>query len=240
MENDITIYICDDDINFCTLIKQKINNMSLPHTRFAVSVFTEAPMMIEKIKTNNVNIVIVDIDMPVMSGFQAAKIIQQINKNVLLVFITSHDEKIFQSYSYKPVGLIRKDQLDNFEEYIAEVIYKIESDSELNTITFKSGSKKLFINALSVLYVESYKNNIEIHMLDGSVKSFRYTISSAETILEKHDIISAQKGLLINLNYVEKLTQAQVILNGGFTFNICRQKSKLIQKQYQDYIRRTV
>lgn len=240
MKKDIIVYVCDDDINFGNSIKQKLDNMILPNNKLEVSLFTDASSLIEKSSSNCADIAILDIDMPQIDGFQAAEELKKINKNVMIVFISSHDEKIFQSYSFRPIGLIRKDQFGNFEEYFTEAINKFNNNNIDNMVTFSCGNKNFQFNTLNILYIESYKNDIEIHFVNGSRKKIRYTISKAESELKKHNIVFIQRGLLINLRYVEKIHRNEAFLHNGTKFNVCRSKAEYIRKLYQDYARSVI
>jgi CheY-like chemotaxis protein len=154
---------------------------------------------IKKIKTNRFDMVLMDMEMPVMNGYQATAIIrQQLKNNIPIIALTAHTlpgemEKCLQlgmnDYIVKPINA---DQLFNS-------IYKLtcltktsltktdpgkSPDLVINTdkvcnlgylVGVTRGNKKIINNIVSVFFEETTK---ELYFLDDAITAADYTIIS--------------------------------------------------------------
>jgi CheY-like chemotaxis protein len=154
---------------------------------------------IEKIKTNRFDMVLMDMEMPVMNGYQATAIIrQQLKNNIPIIALTAHSlpgemEKCLQlgmnDYITKPINA----------DLLFNSIYKltclgktglrktgngklpglnISADKVCNLgylVGVTRGNKKIINNIVSVFFKETTK---ELCSLDDAIKKTNYTVIS--------------------------------------------------------------
>ncbi len=72
--------------------------------------YTDGNDMLELMKKNKdyFDVVFLDIDMPKISGLDVAAKMRSINQEILLVFISAHEQYVFDSIDYSPIKYIRK------------------------------------------------------------------------------------------------------------------------------------
>ena len=51
--------------------------------------------------------------MPELDGFEVAEKLQSSKKNALIIFITSHEDKVYQSWKYQPFWFVRKSHMED-------------------------------------------------------------------------------------------------------------------------------
>ena len=56
------------------------------------------------------DLIILDIEMNDLNGLQTAEFLRQIDKNVILIFMTSYDKFVYQGYEVKAFRYILKNQ----------------------------------------------------------------------------------------------------------------------------------
>ncbi len=57
---------------------------------------------------NSYRVVLLDINMEPMDGFQIAEQIAKSNSKILIVFVTSHEETVYDSFDYMPFYFTQK------------------------------------------------------------------------------------------------------------------------------------
>ena len=99
------IYICDDEPKILSDISSKVKDTL---SGFDISEFTSGKSLLEAIAENSCDILLLDIDMPEISGLDIAKELAMMTEKPLLVFVTSHDELVYDSFKFHPFGFVRK------------------------------------------------------------------------------------------------------------------------------------
>jgi len=85
MEKDINILIVDDDPNFCETLKD-----ALEEVKYKIAVSNNGQQAIKYIKENEVDIVFIDIKIPVLNGLEIYLAIKKINPEVTGVMVTGY------------------------------------------------------------------------------------------------------------------------------------------------------
>ena len=154
---------------------------------------------IEKIKTNRFDMVLMDMEMPVMNGYQATAIIrQQLKIDIPIIALTAHSmpgemEKCLQlgmnDYITKPINadllfnsiykltcLGKTGSGKTGNAVLPEV--SIHADKVCNLgylVGVTRGNKKIINNIVSVFFKETTK---ELSSLDDAIKGTNYTVIS--------------------------------------------------------------
>ncbi len=238
----ITIYLCDDEKAFSDIICKKLTLLFGDRQRFRLSVFNGGDELIKQFRKIPADAVLLDIDMPSMTGFEAAHLLKEIKEDVYIIFITSHDDMVFESYEYHPFWFLRKSRLNELDSVIAELREKINADYSKKCLPFdfNCGSISVPLDLSKIVYFESYKHDIYAHGNDGFQTRLRCTVSDAERQLMSFDFLRIQSGIIVNCRFISKVTSRAVILNNGKIFNISRTRTADVRNKYQEFVRRTL
>lgn len=108
------IAICDDEIktleNIATMIKDKFSSMNIEGNYNTCNYPEELLKILDKEK---IDVLFLDIDMPKISGMDIGQYILNKSMDTLLIFVTSHDALVYESFKYHPFGFIRKSHLED-------------------------------------------------------------------------------------------------------------------------------
>jgi two-component system response regulator ChvI len=121
-EEKKTVLIVDDEADICTTLKRAID-----YNGFVASSFTDPILALQHIKLEpaRYDIVLSDVRMPSMSGFELARQIKRINPKIKLVIMTAFDinksefdsvlpNSAIEGFLTKPVSIEKlKSVLDN-------------------------------------------------------------------------------------------------------------------------------
>ena len=96
------IAICDDDPDFVDNLNKKVIDITKKlDVQCEISLLYNGKELIEHCSQNISDIVLVDIDMPGIDGFNAVQTLRQQQSDLAVIFITAHEEYAFQAYNYQ-------------------------------------------------------------------------------------------------------------------------------------------
>ena len=104
----LRIAVFDDNVRLGNSLQMLLETV----TNFEVTgIYTDATNIIAKLNLSSPDVVLMDIDMPGISGIQAVKEIRQLLPECIIIMQTIHDdeEKIFESLKAGAHGYLTKD-----------------------------------------------------------------------------------------------------------------------------------
>lgn len=108
----VTIAICDDDINCADLIENYISEFKNVVADCDVCSSGEELIQAYSANTERYEVVFLDMEMEQLTGIETAKHIRELDEHVIIVFITSHTEYMYESFKCTPFRFLIK-PLDN-------------------------------------------------------------------------------------------------------------------------------
>ena len=108
----LRIAICDDDKKLLTLLHKEIDLWFLMLRKtdynFSIDEYTSSEQFSFCLKSNSYDIIFLDIEMPKLNGIELAKQIRSKLPDVILIFLTSHNEFAPQGYKVKALRYLSK------------------------------------------------------------------------------------------------------------------------------------
>ena len=240
MENNISIYLCDDNLNFIDKIKQKLESFFCTNQQVCkITMFFNGIDLLKQFNKCTADIVFLDIDMPKMTGFEAAKELQKIKEDIHIIFITSYEDKVFQSYEFQPFWFIRKSHLEDLDIALPKLLIKIDAEREKKHGFFNliAENKITELDMNKIKYISSHDHYILIKNSDNNEIQIRCKISDAEEQLYPHYFIRVQNSVIVNCRFISKVNSRTVLLHSGEKINISRDKVNYVKSEFQKFMR---
>ena len=237
MKTKIKFYICDDDNYALEKIKHILNQHVSDKYEYSIVTFQNGEDLLNHCEKRCPDVVFLDIAMPVMTGFEVAERIQAIKKNVLIIFITNYDDKVYQSWQYQPFWFVRKSHIEDLNIVLPKLFAKIELMQKETAVKLVSNNSVLEVDLDNVVYIESYKHDIILHNKNGGKTMFRCRVSDAETQLSDHYVVRVQKGILVNLKFVSRVTSRNILLTTGAELSLGRDRIETVKNKFMLYVR---
>lgn len=201
------IAICDDESKILEDIKQVV----LKQLDAQVFTFGSGEELLEATKMQQFDVALLDIDMPGMSGMDVAAALTESKAKTLIVFVTAHDELVYDSFKYHPFAFVRKNYLEK------ELIRTLEDCSkEIENLdkhfVFKADGKTVNLTLEDILYFEAESNYLVIHLADD-VFRMRSTMTAVENDLLAAGFIRIHKGFLVNLEHIRLFNMEELTLD---------------------------
>lgn len=225
------IAVCDDETKILEDIKGIILKL---YPGDDVNLFSSGEEFLES--GEKTDVLLLDIDMPGMSGMDVASSLADEETDTLIVFVTAHDELVYDSFKYHPFAFVRKTYL---REELSGVLKdcRLKIDKKNKHYVFKSGFETVSLPLGEILYFESFANYLTVKTNTLEYKT-RSTISGAQSELENNDFLRIHKGFLVNLEHVKTVKTDELLLDNDETLPIGKSYSEEARKVILKYMRR--
>ncbi len=231
----IRIAICDDDKTITDQIevlmeKNLIENKIVSK---ALDVFNSSQNLLTYINNNNeYDLIYLDIEMPEMDGITLARKIRENNREVVFIYISSHDNYFVDLFPVLPFRFLRKPiDKEQFAIDFKAAFQEINRTDYYFYYDYRSIRYRVPIR--EIIYFESYGRNVYI-VTKTKKERFLGKLNDLEKRLaeQKAQFLRIHQSYLINAALMEVLNFDYVIMCNGETLRISQDRKKHIREQY--------
>ena len=231
-----TIAICDDDKNMADKLTVSLKNefMKAGRNDVIIDYYDTGVQLLETLKNKMYKAVLLDINMEPMDGFSVAEAIGKSGYRTKIIFVTSHEDVVYDTFDYTPFYFIRKSR---YETYVQRVVKKlIAIDGYEKTIVLDDKDGIININSGDITYVHSEDHYLTVHTADGNSYVIRKNMMEFGQDIAGTDIIRAHKKYMINYRYISRINQStnEVIMKAGETLKLGRSYKDTFMKGYRN------
>lgn len=228
----INYIIVDDDEMQIDFLQLQLENMDGLH---CLAVCSNAFDARKKIIELNPDLLILDIEMPDLTGIQLVKSMQEVPA---VIFVTSHTGYAVDAfeveaidYIIKPVALERLIRaIDKVKKLKAAPTLKApEAELSFDSDAFFTRDKNTYVKTAykDVLYIESSGNFSFIHTLYGSKQIVLANLAKMEEQMPVQQFIRISRSFIINKQYVRSINTEQIQVQDTF-LNIGKQYAEKV------------
>ena len=239
MENMITIYICDNELFWIEKAQSLISAHFNGGTEVEISSFREPDDMLKVLleKQEPADIVILDIDMPGVNGFEAAEKIRQAYPDILLLFYTSHEQYVFESFKFQPFRYIRKAVADTELDLALSAAESVLSKRFQKRITLKTKDAVFAVDVNDIVYYENSGRRCNVHLSGGRVLNAGGTVRELMKQTDSPDFIMVHSGAAVNVRYIESYSGSDLTLTEGTRLPVSRSRMAGVKEAVMRYWR---
>lgn len=196
-------------------IKLLQNHINLLDDLTVVATCHSAVEAFEILKTQTIDLIFLDIHMPILSGLEFLKTVKNLPK---VIITTAYREHAIEGYDLDIIDyLLKPISFDRFiksiDRYYERVQPNITKENEIIPteaffyVNINKKHVKVLFNEIS--YIESLKDYVKIHLLDRYlvVKS---NIGKIYEQLPKHSFLRVHRSFIVNLTQITAFTQKDV------------------------------
>lgn len=234
------IAICDDEKWMVDKLKHMVELFwNEKGTVIEIETFLGGRDLFNCCKTKCFDLLLLDIDMPETSGFDIAKEIRKYNSYITIIFITSMDELVYDSFSFRPFAFIPKNMLEiKLRQTLDAFFSGFEKKHVLLEFTTDTGD--LSISPTEIMFFFTVRHDIFLYTSND--KSYRlstreYTLNKLEQELEKSGFLRIHKSYLINYKYIYQIHELDVKLKNDQLLPLSRKRKDEIKNKYQILLR---
>lgn len=180
------------------------------------------------------DIILMDIQMKFMDGITAAKMIREMDQEVILIFITNMTNYAIRGYEVDAMDYIVKPvEYFAFSHKLDRAVKRIrKKERHYISIPVDSGVRKMDI--AQIYYIESHGHMLSYRSGDG-VWECRGTLQEVERLLIPYGFFRSSKSYLVNIRYVDAIRENECVVNGE-RLPVSRMKKKEFMQKMLDYM----
>lgn len=230
----LSIAICDDDIQTTgrmEMLIEKIAKQNFIDTD--IEVFWNGESLADAVVSGEqFDIIYLDIEMDKEDGISAAKRIRAYDKNVLIIYVTSHENHMKESFAVRPFQFLIKPVSEKQMENCFKAAYDdINSEDFYFRYSYQRINHKVPIR--DILYFESNRRKVFIETEEETFELYG-KLNEIEDSLKacKVSFLRVHQSFLVNYKHVKGQAYDFVIMDNGKKISISEDRRKMISEQY--------
>jgi two-component system LytT family response regulator len=235
--------IIDDEPDSVQLLKLQLTQCC-PQVEI-VETFTNAVKALDKIEKLQPDILFLDVEMPVISGFELLARLSHLDFGV--IFITAYNQYALKAFRVNALDYLVK-PIDSNEliEAVEKAVKKVKPTSmQLNQLQKQMKGEKAtrialpgqngisFIELDEIVFVEASNNYSKLVLTDKKAFTISKTLKDVQDVLEESHFLRVHRQYIINLNHLKYFNRNKslLIMDNGMDLPIAKnQKERLIEK----------
>lgn len=236
------IAICDDNKPMLDFLNGKIDDLLTENGRaHELTVFQSGQDFIDSHIKCPFDVVFLDIVMPEPNGFEIAKQVRKISRDTYIIFITTEDSLVYESFDFQPFYFLPKSKLRITEEKLKHVIHKLSVHMAAGEKVLISGAyeNKRYVSPSEILYIKSSVNNIEYHLIAGETQAVRGRLDDVLKSLNPYIFARTHNRYIVNMSHIDKTDypNMEIQLDNGEFVGISRGYKREFEESYLRYTR---
>ena len=225
---------CNRDLNQIISCIQADNNLN---DQLSITSYTSASQI--DLTTDIFDILLLDIDLPDKSGIDFANDYIKIYPNIKIIFISSHNELVFDSFKVHPYNFIRKENIDiELNDTLLELLDLLKMHKK--EILLNNKDNTTIIQQSDIIYIESFKHYCYIYT-KRTTEPYKIRTNMRQ-ILEDLNFCfyRINRSYIINLNEIKQIKNGRVILKNDMEVTLQRGQIKKFQNTYDHFLCRKI
>ena len=179
------------------------------------------------------DIILMDIEMPVINGFEAIERYKTRFPEAVIIILTTHDELARKGFIFEAFRYIDKPFMeDELPEALKSAGIKLNGGRTIVLKVVKA--RDISVKVKNIVYIETLKRNVIVHIgKDAFVCDS--TISNMEHELSKYGFYRAHRSYLINLRCVDSFCKTDIKMNNGEMAMLSTRKFADFKKNLMEY-----
>lgn len=188
--------------------------------------------MLRAFVSGYLHIIFMDIIMNDINGIETAHKIRALDPNVLIVFLTTSKEFVFEAFPVHAFDYIIKPCTQKkVNETLSEAYRILEADGPEVVIA----DTPLHVNRIAS--VEAQGHGVKINLADGKSLQSKTTFQETEQILSQYScFIRCNRGIIVNMSYIASMTDRNFEMKDGRQFPIRINGASKIKEAFSQFL----
>ena len=236
------IAICDDDsLQVSNLENQISRYFDELNIQYEIDGYYKGDRLVKSMREqmDNYQLIFLDIEMEIINGIETAKLLRNLDKNFILIYVTSYEQYALESFEVSPFRyLIKPVSLEKLKVVLSDVL--VELTAKQKFLFYQVGMEhfQVILDNIVCLYSE-FGRKIHLELVDDSSVSFYGKISIIEEELPQTHFVRVNSGTIINLDYVASFNRNDVTMVNGDCITVSRSRKKAVVAAYNQVMERS-
>lgn len=225
--------IIDDERDSIAVIKTLIAKYC--RSLEVVASFNDPREGLEYLRTNDVDLLFLDIQMPFMTGLELLKKVPDPEFDV--IFVTAYDEYAIEAIKLSALDYLLKPidpelLIDAVSKYTRQRSSRTSTEQIIpekqatKVLTIQLQDKTLFLQPAEICYLKADSNYTDIYMMNKTRYTTSKTIKYFQSQLSGHHFFRPHQSFLVNTSYIQEYLKSDhsVCLKDGTTIPVSKNK----------------
>lgn len=233
----IKIAICDDEEKSVTLHEQIVRDcLQSVGIGYEITTYTQSRNLLYDITDDAYfyDLILLDIEMPGISGMEIPQQIKGFLPNVRIIFVTSHTEYAIDAFELSIFRYVPKNNLEaklSAAVIDAAKLIDLEAGQEYTIQTINRMEKIPFKD---IFYVQRDGKNANIVSSSGTAK-VRKSLQQVFAELNTPEFIFIDRGCIVNIIHIMKISDGIVVLKNGEQLPISRSHLQEVKQKINQF-----
>lgn len=234
----VNIAICDDDKDFIEITEYKVKHCmeNIFHTEYKISLFNDLNDLKNHIENERTDILFLDIMVNETNSMDWS--IENIRSTYTqIIFMTSFPQSAYSISEANCCYYIVKSRMD--ETVLAKALKRAlqgASKKDPNLTVVKTGHKNYIVNFQEIVYIETFNNNITLH-LDGKDDIVMYSSLREYAKNLPPNFLRCHQSYMINMNHIAGYEPHKFVTDTAADVPIPPKKYNSVIKEYLSYMK---
>lgn len=231
----INIVIVEDDINNVKEITEFLYKyQETAGETFKIFTFSDGAQIVESYRCQY-DIILMDIELPLMDGMTAAEQIRKVDTKVIIMFITNMAQYAIRGYSVDALDyLLKPVSYFAFSERLKRAIGRMKR-RETQYVTINTKGAVFKVQVEDIYWIESQGHRVTYHTLQGEYDSTITSMKKLEEELEPYYFFRCNNCYIVNLAHVIGMDGQYVVLDTG-RIEVSRARRGNFKKALTEYM----
>ena len=222
------VAIAEDDEASCKLLQAYLKTYSeKTGVVFEIDCFPDGMKLVNAYKPVY-DLLLLDIEMPLLDGMSAARRIRKLDQNVFIIFITNMAKYAINGYEVNALDYVLKPvNYFAFSMKLDKVAMAVQRQEKKNLmVDTEEGIMK--IPEMDITYIEVINHRLLIHTLEQTYRA-KGSLSEIEHSLSEYHFVRCNKGYLVNLRHINLIKTDTVVVAGEELIISRRKRNEFMQ-----------
>jgi len=181
------------------------------------------------------DIVFFDIELPGLSGMEAAKSLRKLDDNVIIIFVTNMAQFAVKGYEVDALDYIVKPvKYQKLLFVLQKAVNIIEAGRDAELLVMQRGSVAR-ISTKELYYIEVRGHKLSYFTNSGTIEGFG-SLSELERSLNSRHFMRCNSCYLVNPRFITFVKGLDIVMRNGITLKISQPKRRQFMNELTNYL----
>lgn len=208
------VAICDNEEVFITKLAYYIEKYSMDHNvKINIKTYTDGNQLVQDIRSIKYDMILLDICMPNIDGFEIADKVRKMDQEVSIVFVTSYYTigNGMKGYMFNTLEMIKKPVTYDKLKALMHKIYSHHAECNKERIIIKNKDGIFTVNKEDIVYLKTHKKDVLIYTMSEKIMSYK-KIRDFEKSLKTPKFFRCHNSYIVNSEFIHSIKENNIIL----------------------------
>ena len=228
------IAICDDEAVLRESLRRALEAGDVLSEDTDVSEHSDGVSLLDAHTKSPYDIVLLDIEMDGMSGLEAGQRLRSMDRNVIIIYVTSFIKYALDSFKIEPFDyLLKPVDSDKINDVMSRAVKKYREQYFI--VDFKWKDKHYALKVCDIVHLESDLRHITFVTEDNRYKCIG-KLDEYERSLTPYGFLRCHQSYLMNMSFIKSINTQTITTSLGYTVPMSNRKKQYCLNAFNDYI----